>query len=117
MVSPNTQKMFIIAIVLFFLGVVGYKLFTATPEAPVAVDISTSNTEIAGQDILTLVEKLKTISIDEGLFSSSLFNNLKDYSLELIPELPGRINPFALIGSDYNTQPTQSNKVATSSRF
>ena len=99
MVSPKTQQILVILIVLLLLAFLGYKLFT---KEPVALDtnVVVSSTEIVGQDILALVEQLKAISIDQDFFSSVLFNNLKDFSQSLFPEARGRVNPFATIGSD-----------------
>ncbi|MFA5889242.1 MAG: hypothetical protein WCW47_03535 [Candidatus Paceibacterota bacterium] len=108
MVSPKTQKIFIIAIVLLLLVFFGYRAFTKEPE--ILVDESTvlSDTEIAGKDILILVEKLKAISIDQNLFSSPMFSNLRDFSQIIFPEAKGRTNPFATIGSDgsFSVTPT-----------
>jgi|SRR3989344_5141525 len=99
MVSPKTQKIFVITIVLLLLAFLGYKLLTEEPEV-LKTDEVLSDTEIAGQDILALVEKLKVVSIDQAFFSDSLFNNLKDLTQQIFPEVYGRPNPFAVIGSD-----------------
>lgn len=116
MVSPNIQKWFVTGVVVFFVAIVGYKLFT-TPAVTIGnVDIAVSNTEIVGQDILTLVDKLRMIAIDQLLFSSDLFNNLRDYSSQITPESQGRTNPFALIGSDSTFSTAGGNRTATSSR-
>ena len=116
MVSPNTQKLAIIIIVLFFFGFFGYKTFT---REPVVLEDSAvlSDTEIVGQDILSLVEKLKAISIDQDFFSSASFKNLKDFTQSIFPEARGRLNPFAIIGSDGSLSfSTPSQPQATSTR-
>ncbi len=56
--------------------------------------------QATNKDTLTLIEKLKTISIDQNVFSGPMFSSLKDFSQTISPELQGRTNPFALIGSD-----------------
>ncbi len=108
MVSPKTQKIFIIVIVLLLLGVFGYRVFTKEPDVLVDESAVLSDTEIAGKDILILVEKLKAISIDQSLFSSPMFSNLRDFSQTVFPESKGRTNPFATIGSDgsFSVTPT-----------
>ncbi|MCX6702236.1 MAG: hypothetical protein NTX96_03540 [Candidatus Zambryskibacteria bacterium] len=99
MVSQKTQKILIAMIVLLLLGFLGYKMFTK--ETVVLENtIVPSNTEIVGQDILSLVEELKAISIDQDFFSNPLFSNLKDFTQTIFPEARGRVNPFAVIGSD-----------------
>jgi hypothetical protein len=99
MVSPSTQKIFVTLIVILILGFFGYKTFTQTPVAP-NKEVVLSDTEVVGQDILSLVDKLKIISIDQDFFSSPSFRNLKDFTQPIFPEARGRLNPFATIGSD-----------------
>lgn len=99
MVSPTTQKIFIVAVVLLLLGFLGYRMFVE-PTVALESDSVLSDTEIASQDILILVDKLEAITIDQNLFSEPMFRNLKDFSQTIFPEAQGRINPFATIGSD-----------------
>ena len=97
MVSPTTQKLAIALITLIVLLVFGYNSLAKGQPTP-SGSVSLGNSEIVGEDILTLVEKLKTISLDQSLFTSPLFMSLKDYSVTLYPESQGRANPFAGIG-------------------
>ena len=69
---------------------------------------------ISGQEILNLTNKLKNISIDQAIFSSKLFLTLKDFGTVLTPELQGRPNPFAPIGTDVgNLVILQTNATST----
>lgn len=63
--------------------------------------------DTSDKDVLTLVEKLKSISIDQNIFSSPLFLGLRDFTKGVFPELQGRTNPFATIGSDIFVGKTQ----------
>lgn len=99
MVSPKLQNILAVVVVLLLLVFLGYKTYTREPEILVA-DTILSDTDRAGQEIIALVDKLNTVSIDQDLFSSELFNNLKDFSQAIYPEVRGRVNPFALIGAD-----------------
>ena len=85
---------------LLVLGALGYYFFLRSPDTTViSTDlIVPQEGEVVGQDILVLVDKLKTISIDSSLFSGALFSNLKDEGVILTPESQGRSNPFAIIG-------------------
>jgi hypothetical protein len=106
MISSNTQKMVVALIVVLLLVVFGYIVFNGTPDTSTTTPKSTVGT--AGQDVLALVEKLRTISIDQKIFTSPLLNNLKDFSVPITPEQQGRQNPFASIGSDFgSTVPSQ----------
>lgn len=86
-------------VVLLLLGFLGYQLFISEPAVLQDADIL-SDTGIAGQDVLVLVDQLERISIDQNFFLSPLFGNLRDFSQTVLPEARGRINPFAAIGSD-----------------
>ena len=121
MVTPNTQKIVVALVVLLILGFLGYKLFVTSPDTGTNSGTSTggvaSTTAVEGQDILTLVEKLKNISINQTIFSSNLFNNLTDFSIPISQELQGRTNPFAPIGSDMPSSAIVGNpKQATSTK-
>lgn len=52
----------------------------------------------ADQDLISLLLELKSITLNEGIFSDSAFTSLQDFSQELIPEPVGRVNPFAPLG-------------------
>ncbi len=50
-----------------------------------------------GRAILSLLNDLKSLTLDDSLFSDPLFTNLVDFSTELTPEPKGRQDPFAPI--------------------
>ncbi len=52
----------------------------------------------ADQDLISLLLELKSITLDESIFSNPSFQSLQDFSQELVPEPVGRINPFAPLG-------------------
>lgn len=90
------QKIYVVIATLLILGYFGYSIFWSSSSTATGPDLS--GTVIVGQDILSLVARLKTISIDQSFFSSPLFVNLQDSSVTLFPESQGRANPFAPIG-------------------
>lgn len=53
-----------------------------------------------GREILALLADLKKIQLDGSIFDDPKFQELQDFSRELIPEPKGRPNPFAPIGKD-----------------
>ncbi len=99
MVTPAIQKILIVVITVLLAGFLGYNLLTATPDVSVYTD-SMNNTDQAGQEILVLVTKMQSISIDGSIFSSPLFSHLVDFDVTPIPEPAARSNPFAPIGYD-----------------
>lgn len=51
-----------------------------------------------GEDLLTALALLKTISLDTSLFSDPAFESLSDWGKEISPQPAGRRNPFAPLG-------------------
>jgi len=56
--------------------------------------------ESVGNETLQLLLELKTLVLDEDIFTDKVFQNLKDFSMDLPLQPVGRNNPFALIGTD-----------------
>ena len=102
--SPNVKKILIVLGTLIALGFLGY-YFLIRSSTSVADLIVSSSGEAIGQDILVLVDKLKTISIDSSFLTGALFTSLKDFGTPLVPESQGRSNPFGSIGSESNVPP------------
>ncbi len=69
------------------------------------LDVATSaDSKIAG-DFLALLLSVKNIKLDDSIFATPAWSNLKDSSIELTPDhSEGRPNPFAPFGAD-NTEP------------
>ena len=101
MTTFTTQKILISLVVLLLLGFFGYNLFMRS--VPIS-SFSESGGEMGSDDVISLVEKLKSISIDQSIFSSPLFKNLKDFEVTPTPESQGRVNPFAPIGTEFGFQ-------------
>ena len=94
MISQSIQKTIVILVAVLLVVYIGYGLVTSTPDAS-AVD---PNADTSSQDILSLVDRLSKISIDQSVFSSPTFTSLVDFSVGIINEDKGRPNPFAPIG-------------------
>ena len=107
MVTPILQKVLASVIVIFVLGYVGFRLYSQTPDTSAQVPEAE---EQIGQNILSLVNQLKTVSIDDSFFTSQILLTLKDYSVLLNPEFQGRPNPFAPIGAETGTQSKASTR-------
>jgi len=50
--------------------------------------------QAVGQDLISLLEELQSVSFDSSLFRSPAFVNLTDYAIDLGTQPQGRINPF-----------------------
>lgn len=50
--------------------------------------------------LVAMLDQLHSIHLDRSLFDSTMFTNLKDFGLDVVPEPKGRSNPFASVGTD-----------------
>ncbi len=59
------------------------------------------------QEILATLGNLRTIKLDNSIFSDPLFISLSDFGVSIPPAAAGRRNPFAPVGQNGPT-PTQT---------
>lgn len=102
-VSPTIQKIILSLVILSGLGFVVYSTIFGEVEIPVDSEGVPIVSDVAGQDLLVLADKLNSIEIKKSIFSSSLFTELKDITVPLQNEDQGRSNPFSKVGSDTTT--------------
>lgn len=91
---------------------VGYRLFfgSSTPSAPTdnltsSAPAPTSTDPLVdtsvGNELLSILLNLRTIKLNDQIFSNSAFTSLRDFTITLAGNSPqGRPNPFAPIGTD-----------------
>lgn len=99
MILTTTQKFLVVLILVFIIGFLAYSTI-GTGETVTEENATTEVVGVNGSDILALVDKFKTVSIEKDLFDSSLFKSLLDFAIPLTSEPQGRPNPFAPIGFD-----------------
>lgn len=73
-------------------------------------------TSLVAKDFLTLLLSVKSIKLNDAIFSDVAFNSLRDSSITLTPDgTEGRVNPFAKLGSDaVSTSPPASSSSTSS---
>ncbi len=77
---------------------------TGNSITPISAD--TSENDSIAKDFLTILLNVKSIKLDDAIFSDPAFNALSDSSISLTPDgTEGRSNPFAPIGSDVVATP------------
>lgn len=103
-------KRLIIFAVIFILVVVGYSIFfkkDATVGDLVtegAFDAGGGDTQLVGDEFIGLLTDVQSIKLDGGIFTSSPFATLEDFSITLVQlGNEGRPNPFAPIGTDVSS--------------
>lgn len=105
------MKKLLIVIIIVIIGGILYVTLTkntATTSGPLSSDSTATAPGVLpvgddqiGRDFLTVLLSLKTIKLNDELFKKPAFQNLRDYTKELIETDPkGRPNPFAPIGND-----------------
>ena len=73
---------------------------------PVLPSAAASDQNSIGKDFLSVLLNIKSIKLDDSIFSDSAFVSLHDSSIELISDgNEGRPNPFAPLGSDIIATP------------
>ncbi len=100
----------LIAVIIIAIAVFGYWYSTrpTTNTSATALQSATGQvspleaTDTAISDkFLALLLNMKTIKLDQGIFTDTAFTTLRDFSTTIAPETnPGRNNPFAPIGLD-----------------
>ncbi|TRZ50807.1 hypothetical protein D4R99_05360 [bacterium] len=100
----QTKKTFLVAVISGFLIFSSALIFgdkTLAQGSQISVESSTggSPVETAGQ-ILSLLQELNAIQLDDAIFTDPMFVSLKDYHVDLSEEPKQRSNPFAVIGQD-----------------
>ncbi|HEY4715430.1 MAG TPA: hypothetical protein VIH31_02910 [Candidatus Paceibacterota bacterium] len=111
--KPKIKNIIIFAVI-FILLVVVYVVFLRPKPAPslvgtagTPVTASAPTSSQVGQEFLSLLLNIRSIKLDDAIFSNPAFGVLQDYTIILVPEgNEGRINPFAPIGVD--TSPVEA---------
>lgn len=107
--SKTNMKKLLIIIAIIIVGGIAYVTFTKngtpastgplTSSAPASTLPSTDDQ--IGREFLSILLSLKTIGLNDELFRKPAFQNLRDYTTELMQtDQKGRPNPFAPIGTD-----------------
>ena len=106
-------KTTIIILVIAGVGFFGYSYLTRTSTTgDLMVTQDTTDTTRMGAEVLSALNQLRTLKLDNSIFKDKTFMSLKDFSKPLNSEPVGRVNPFSPIGVE-NTgsvklNPTQS---------
>jgi uncharacterized membrane protein YukC len=90
----------ILVVVILVIAFFAYTYFFTGKEDSSAV-LQTEEVSVVApvdQDLISLLLELKSITLDESVFSNQAFKSLQDFSQELVPEPVGRVNPFAPLG-------------------
>ena len=102
-----SKNKIIIIVVVIIVGVFAYFYLTrdqsGTANAPLVSEAKTT-TFADAKDILTLLNRMSQIKLDDSIFQNVVFKSLKDTTVILVSQPTGRNNPFAPLGSDGTTK-------------
>ena len=87
------QTIFIVAAVLVAAFVL-YSAFFKGDSAAVLETKPVSETTAVDRDLIALLLELRSLKLDEKIFTDPSFQSLVDFGRELVPEALGRTNPF-----------------------
>jgi hypothetical protein len=93
--SPTKKIATIVIVILVILVVIYYFFFRGTAPAVTLDQFGNPvSAQVVGQDLVELLNKLQSVTLDDSIFHDPAFINLTDFSTTL-PNLPvGRANPF-----------------------
>lgn len=96
-------KQIIIALIIIIVAFIGFKMFFTgndSADTTLVSDQAKSAEFIDGQTILTLLNNLNKVTLDEFIFSDKIFISLVDFGRPIQDQIIGRQNPFLPIGAD-----------------
>lgn len=117
----------LILIYVFFIKSTGEEpgLVSTSGNPVTPLSTNTNQDSLDAKDFLSVLLSVKNIKLDASIFSDPAFSTLHDSNVVLTPDgTEGRVNPFAPIGSDPMSVPTNNtisnidnNKQPTTSTF
>lgn len=97
----KNKKNILFSIIMMFICFFAYQYWVGAAESDYQlISIKDAASGDVGNETLQLLSELRTLVLDEDIFTDRTFQNLEDFSVELQPQPIGRNNPFAPIGAD-----------------
>jgi hypothetical protein len=107
MQNLRKYKMPIIIIIVLLVAFIIYSyIHGSQTNNSILTTTTTSSSTVVGQDFVNQLLTLKSIQLNDAIFSNPSFNTLTDFSQPVPTEPQGRPNPFAPIGVDSVNGPT-----------
>lgn len=97
----SKTKQIIIALVIIVAAFVAYNMFFVSDDTSSGALVSDNQNQpqlVDGQVILSLLNKLDKVDLDDSIFSNKTFISLQSFKRELEGQVSGRQNPFMPIG-------------------
>lgn len=104
--QKSGKNLLIALVILVAIIVAGYFYATRDRSTDVLLTSVYSNTgsSTVQTNLLTVLRQLRTLRLDDAIFSDPVWLSLRDFGQTLSPQPSGRVNPFAPLGtSDSST--------------
>lgn len=101
-------KKIIITVLVLVLGFIVWSIFIKADPEPESFLINDQPRQVdkIGEEIITALNRMKSLELDKSVFEHPIFIRLEDYSREITPNRVGRPNPFDNIGSNVSSNTT-----------
>ncbi len=93
--SSSIQNIIVVVGLILVLGL-GYYLYSANKDSVLSGSTSVVNSQIAieSADFIRRLDELKTLTLDDSIFSDARFRSFVDRRKPVLQEVVGRNNPF-----------------------
>lgn len=95
----HKNKNIILILVLLACGFYFYSTYFK-PDSQIVVTPDDLTAQAVGAEVIELQSKITSVNLKQGLFTSSLYNKLIDFSVPILEQPRGRSNPFSPVGFD-----------------
>lgn len=91
----------VIIILVIGIGMIAYWYLGKTDNSTAYLSTDAKTTDsVDAKYIYTILQKMARVNLDDSIFSSNTFKNLKDNTVSFPQQISGRNNPFSPIGTD-----------------
>ncbi len=77
---------------------------------------STTSSNVIDKGLLAILDRIDSIRLDAAIFDDIAFTSLQDFTVTLIPQPTGRVNPFAPFNATSPTTAKPATKPLTGGR-
>lgn len=106
--QQKSSKGTFIAVIIIILITIGLYFYYKGEPVDYSSSLEVSGTEesteaqIASGRVLSLLNQISSLEINDSIFKSAVYNSLVDYTIEVPSQPVGRVNPFAPISGSFS---------------
>ena len=100
--KKNNIIMIVVALIIFAIAFIYLRRDNGADNSSLSVS-STAVQSADAQIVYNLLKKMESVTLNDSIFASAVFQSLKDNTVFLESQVSGRDNPFAPVGTDLGT--------------